>query len=66
MMNHGLTQHYRIAEVAKITGLSVATIRKKICRREIGYCKSSRAVLIPELEVSKLIGRFVPAVEGGK
>lgn len=55
-------KHYRVAEVAELTGLAVATIRKRITRREIGFSKGNRAVTIPESEVRKLLGVFHPAV----
>ena len=59
MSKHGLIEkHYRPAEVASMTGLATATIRKKILNREIGYRKQQRAVLIPESEVRKLLGEY--------
>jgi excisionase family DNA binding protein len=57
-----MERHYRINEVAAMTGFAVATIRKKVSRREIGYHKKVRAVLIPESEVRKLLGDYRPPV----
>lgn len=60
-----MEKHYRVNEVAQLTGLAVATIRKKVLRREIGYRKGSRAVLIPASEIEKLLGSYRPAIELG-
>jgi hypothetical protein len=51
-------KHYRVAEVAELTGLAVATIRKRIARREVGFSKGVRAITIPESEVRKLLGVY--------
>lgn len=56
-------KHYRPAEAAELTGLKVATIRKLISERRIAYRKPSRAVLIPESEVRRLLGELRPAIE---
>lgn len=53
-----IDQHYRVSEVAKMTGLSIFTIRRRIKNREIGYTKGKRVITIPEAEVRKLIGEF--------
>lgn len=58
-----IEKHYRVVEVSELTGLSVATIRKRIARREIGYTKGNRAISIPESEVKKLLGTFHPPVD---
>ncbi|MEK6801908.1 MAG: helix-turn-helix domain-containing protein [Nitrospirota bacterium] len=62
----GLEKHYRVHEVAQMTGLSVATIRKRCLARELGYRKARRAVLIPQSEVEKLLGTFNPAAPLGE
>jgi len=61
-----IERHYRVAEVAALTGLAVATIRKRVQLREIGYSQDKRAVLIPESEVKKLLGTFHPAIALGE
>ena len=62
----GLERHLRVEEFARITGYKVATIRKKLDRREIGYRKVGRIIAIPESEVERLLGQLRPALtEGG-
>lgn len=56
-----MERHYRVSEVAEMTGLAMATIRKKLARREVGYRKGARALTIPESEVTKLMGVYVAA-----
>lgn len=58
-----MERHYRISQVAEMTGLAVATIRKKCLRREIGFSKAKRAVMIPESQIKKLLGNYHPPVE---
>lgn len=53
---------YRIKEAAVIAGCAEATLRKAILRKEIGYFKGKRMVLIPESEVQRLIGKYHPPV----
>jgi excisionase family DNA binding protein len=48
----------RVAEFARATGYKVSTIRKKLFRREIAYFKVGRPILIPESEVTRLLGRL--------
>ena len=55
-------RHFRVAEVAELSGLAVGSIRRKLARRELGFRKAGRAVLIPESEVARLLGTYVPAV----
>ena len=57
-----IERHYRPSHVARLTGLALATVRKKILRRELGYRKAGRAILIPEGEVERLIGEYRPAL----
>ncbi|MBS0158597.1 MAG: helix-turn-helix domain-containing protein [Nitrospira sp.] len=57
-----MEKHYRVNEVARLTGLAVVTIRKKCKSHELGYSKSKRAILIPEAEVKKLLGTYHPPV----
>lgn len=56
-------ENLRIPAFAKRTGYQVATIRKKINRREIDYIKCGRIILIPEREVARLLSDFRPRVE---
>ena len=58
-------KHLRVDEVATLTGYSVATIRKKISRREIGYRKIGRIIAIPESEADRLLGELKPAIPVG-
>jgi excisionase family DNA binding protein len=55
-------RRYRVREIAERTGYSEATIRKKILRREVGYFKVGRLVLVPESEVERLLSDFRPAI----
>jgi len=55
-------RHFRVAEVAVLSGLAVGSIRRKLARREISFRKAGRAVLIPQSEVTRLLGKYVPAV----
>ncbi|MDR4470722.1 MAG: helix-turn-helix domain-containing protein [Nitrospira sp.] len=55
-------RHLRVDEFARVTGYKVATIRKKILKREISYRKVGRIVIIPESEVDRLLGDLRPAV----
>lgn len=53
-------RHLRIPEVAERTGYSIATLRKKVTRREIGFRKVGRIISIPESEVVRLLGEYRP------
>jgi len=53
-----IEKHYRVHEVAEMTGLAISTIRKRLALRTIGYRKAARAVMIPESEVKKLLGQY--------
>jgi hypothetical protein len=57
-----MERHIRIDEFAHRSGYKVATIRKKIARREIAYRKAGRIVTIPESELSKILGELHEAV----
>jgi excisionase family DNA binding protein len=59
-MTKPVERHFRVVEVAELSGLAIGTIRRKIARRELGFRKSGRAVLIPQSEVLRLLGEFVP------
>jgi excisionase family DNA binding protein len=60
-----LQKFFRPLEVAELTGLAVATIRKKVLLRQLGYAKSGRAILIPASEVARLVGEYRPPVLAG-
>ena len=45
----------RLHEVSQRTGYKVSTLRKKIHRREIGYCKIGRIICVPESEVNQMV-----------
>ena len=51
-----LEKHFRLDEVATITGYKPSTIRKKIVRRELSYRKVGRIISVPESEVRRLLG----------
>ena len=58
-----LQKEYRLAVASQLSGYSVAALRKKILRREIGSRKTGRIITIPERELAKLLGEFRPAVD---
>jgi excisionase family DNA binding protein len=53
-------KHYRLRQAAERTGYQVSTLRKKLARREIGYRKCGRLVLIPESELNRMVGQYRP------
>ena len=53
-----IERHLRVEEFAHLCGYSIATIRKKIARREIGYRKCGRIIAIPESEVTRIMGVY--------
>jgi len=61
-MAEPVERHFRVVEVAELSGLAVGSIRRKLARREIGFRKAGRAVLIPQSEVTRLLGKYVPAI----
>jgi excisionase family DNA binding protein len=64
-MTQSIERHFRVVEVAELSGLAVGTIRRKVARRELAFRKSGRAVLIPASEVHRLLGAYQPAIETG-
>ena len=58
-----LEKQYRLAAASQLCGYSVAALRKKIARREIGYRKTGRIITIPESSLSRLLGEYHPPVE---
>ncbi len=58
-----LERHIRVEEFAERVGYSIATIRKKLARREIGFRKVGRIIAIPESEVARLLGDYVPPIK---
>jgi hypothetical protein len=57
-----IERSYRLNELAPLTGYTVASLRKKILRRELGYRKIGRIVVIPESEVKRLLGEYRPPI----
>jgi hypothetical protein len=57
-------RHMRVKEFAKRSGYEIATVRKKLLRREISYRKVGRIVIIPESELERLLGDLRPAIPG--
>lgn len=53
----------RVPEFAQRSRMKEATVRKKILRREIGYCKVGKIVLIPESELNRVIGEYRPPID---
>ena len=53
-----LERHYRLKEVTRFAPYSVATLRKKILKRELAYRKVGRAIMIPESEIRRLLGKL--------
>ncbi len=49
-------------EVAECTGYAESTVRKMILRRELGYHKVGRLVLVPESEIKRILADFRPAL----
>ena len=62
MMIHN-ERRYRVREVAECTGYAESTVRKMILRRELGYHKVGRLVLVPESEIKRMLADFRPALE---
>lgn len=58
-----IERHLRVDEVAEITRYTVATIRKKLSRGEIGHRKCGRIVLIPLSEAHRLMGDYRPPID---
>jgi len=60
-----LEKQYRLSEASKVSGYSIAALRKKILRREIGHRKTGRIVTIPESELSRILGEYRAPVQPG-
>lgn len=50
----------RVDEFAERSGYKITTIRKKLQRREIGYRKVGRIILIPASELERITGEYRP------
>ena len=61
-MRQTIERHFRLSEVSEQTGYSVATLRKMLDRRQLGYRKINRIISIPESEVERLLGEYHPPV----
>ena len=57
-----LEKQYRLAAASGLTGYSVAALRKKIARRELGYRKTGRIITIPESALAHMLGEYRPPV----
>lgn len=53
-----LEKQYRLNEAGRVTGYSVAALRKKIANREVGHRKTGRIVTIPESELNRILGEY--------
>lgn len=60
-----LEKQYRLAAASGLSGYSVAALRKKISRRELGYLKTGRIITIPESELIRLLGDYRPPIALG-
>ena len=61
-----LARQFRLKQVAELTGYTVAGLRKKISRRELGYRKTGRIITVPESEIAKLLGSFHEPIATGE
>lgn len=57
-----LEKQYRLPEAADLSGYSIAALRKKVLRREIGYRKTGRIITIPESSLHQLLGEYRPPI----
>lgn len=57
-----LEKQFRLPEVSRLTGYSIAALRKKCARRELGFRKTGRIISIPETEVARLLGEYRPPI----
>lgn len=55
----------RVHEFAARSGYQISTIRKKLLQRQIGYRKCGRIILIPEAELQRIRGPYVPPILTG-
>ncbi len=53
-----LERQFRLAEASQLTGYSIAALRKKIARREIGSRRTGRVVTVPESELRRILGQY--------
>lgn len=60
-----LEKQYRLPDASRASGYSVAALRKKIMRREIGYRKTGRIITIPEGELTRLLGEYRQPISMG-
>lgn len=61
-----IERHIRVDEFAHRSGYAIATIRKKIARREIAYRKVGRIITIPESSLAKMLGALHEPIELGE
>jgi excisionase family DNA binding protein len=64
-MDTFVERHFRPSEAATLSGLTLATWRRWILERRVGYRKAGRCVLIPESEVRRMLGELRPAIGNG-
>jgi len=64
-MDQELIPGYRLSEASRLSGYSVAALRKKILRRELGYRRTGRIITIPRNQVIQLQGTYHPPVQAG-
>ena len=58
-----LEKQFRLPEASRLSGYSVAALRKKIARRELGHRKTGRIITVPQSDLSRLLGEYRPPVE---
>jgi hypothetical protein len=55
-----LERQYRLPEASRLSGYSVAALRKKIHRRELGYRKTGRIITVSASDLALLLGEHHP------
>ena len=51
---------FRLDEFSRLSGYRVSTLRAKIRKREIGYRKIGRIIVIPQSELERLRENYLP------
>lgn len=63
-VREAVERHYRLKQLEALTGITVATWRKKILLRQINYTKLGGTILVSARELSRLLqDGAVPARE---
>jgi hypothetical protein len=54
-IKRAIERHYRLKELETLTGIRIATWRKKVLLRQISYTKCGGSVLVSESEIRRLL-----------